>query len=165
MSVDEGVDLPSLTQAKLRSERIRILCMIGLFGVFVLLGLFRIVVPWNQKPSMGWIVFGMSTAFLAVEALMLRAVTGSLEQCRTLDRRLGALHGVLECLYPIGVIWVLMLLNPEERYTLLVSPGYAFLLILVAVSVLRVDWWATAVTGLFAAGGYAGLVAWALVVG
>jgi serine phosphatase RsbU (regulator of sigma subunit) len=44
----------------------------------------------------------------------------------------------------------------------LVSPAYAFLLILVAVSVLRVDWRATAFTGLIAAVGYAGLVVWAL---
>lgn len=51
MTSETGLDLPSLTHAKLLSERIRILCMMGLFAAFVLLGLFRVVVPWNDKPS------------------------------------------------------------------------------------------------------------------
>jgi serine phosphatase RsbU (regulator of sigma subunit) len=165
MSTEMDVDLPSLSEAKLRSERIRILCMMGLFAAFVLLGLFRIVVPWNDKPSIGWLVFGMSILYLASEAAMFRAVTGSLGQGRTLDRRLGIVLGVFECLYPILVGFALIVLSPDERFTLLVSPAYAFLLILIAISVLRVDWWATAFTGLFAALGYGGLVVWALASG
>jgi len=165
ISADPEVDLPSLTQAKLRSEQIRILCMMGLFAVFVLLGLFRIIVPWKEATSMGWIVFGLSIALVVVEAWMFRAVATSLETGRTLDRRVGAALAVLECSYPIVAVFVLMLFNPAERFTLLVSPAYAFLLILVAVSVLRVDWWATALTGVFAAVGYAALVAWALLAG
>src|SRR3972149_1085724 len=102
MSADDAVDLSSLTQAKQRSERIRILCMIGLFAVFVLLSVFRIVVPWNEKPSMGWIVLAMSAAYLAGEALMFRAVTWSLGNGQTPDRRLGALHGMAERLFAVG---------------------------------------------------------------
>ena len=165
MSVDVDIDLPSLTQAKLRSERIRILCMIGLFAAFSLLGLFRIVVPLNGTPSVGWIVFGISLAYLAFEALMFRAVARRLEMQRTLSRWLSAVHGASECLYPIVTLFSLMLLVPEDRYTLLVSPGYGFLLVLIAVSVLRADWQATALTGAVATLGYAGLVMFGLLGG
>jgi serine phosphatase RsbU (regulator of sigma subunit) len=165
MSVNEELELPSLAQAKLRSERIRILCMMGLFAAFVLLGLFRIVVPWNDKPSIGWVLFVMSLVYLVCEAAMFLAVTASLKQSRTFDRRLETLIGVFECLYPIVAGFALIAITPDDRYTLLVSPVYAFLLILVAVSVLRVDWRATAFTGLVAAVGYAALVAWALLAG
>ena len=105
MSVDVDIDLPSLAQAKLRSERIRILCMMGLFAAFLLLGLFRIVVPLNGTPSVGWIVFGISFAYLAFEALMFRAVARRLETQRPLSRWLSAMHGASECLYPIVTLY------------------------------------------------------------
>jgi hypothetical protein len=107
MNSETDVDLPLLTQAKLRSERIRLLCMMGLFAVFLLIGLFRIIVPWSAAPSMGWIVFGISCVFLALEAVVLRTVNRCLEKGCALDRRLGAVHGAFECLFPIVAMFVL----------------------------------------------------------
>jgi serine phosphatase RsbU (regulator of sigma subunit) len=55
-----------------------------------------------------------------------------------------------------------MIQHPQDRDTLLVSPGYPFLHILIAVSVLHIDWRVTALTGLISGFGYAGLAAFAL---
>ncbi len=162
MSDDLDIDLPSLTRAKLRSERIRILCMVGLFAAFSLLGLFRVFVPLNGARTVGYVVFGTSSLYLALELLMFLAVAHQLKTQGPLNRWLSLAHGASECLYPIITIYFLMLLVPQERYTLLVSPGYGFLLVLIAISVLRADWQATALTGAVATLGYGGLVAFGL---
>ena len=47
-----------------------------------------------------------------------------------------------------------MLLFPAQRYTLLLSPGYAFMMLLIGVSVLRMDSLATLLTGLVCFLGY-----------
>jgi serine phosphatase RsbU (regulator of sigma subunit) len=56
-----------------------------------------------------------------------------------------------------------MLLMPAFRYSLLVSVGYAFMMLLIGVSVLRVDRLATLLTGSVCFLGYSGLVAWTLI--
>ncbi len=56
-----------------------------------------------------------------------------------------------------------MVLMPDFRYSLLVSAGYAFMMLLIGVSVLRVDRLATLLTGSVCFAGNAGLVAWTLI--
>lgn len=156
------IDLPGFVTGRLRSERIRILCMAAVFAAFVLLGNFRIVFPYASDSAIGWIVLGVSAAYLVFELLMFRVIGHNLRQETAINPALGWLHALTECLYPIAVLFLLVIQHPNDRYTLLVSPGYPFLHILIAVSVLRVDWRATALTGLISIFGYAGLVGFVL---
>ena len=162
-SIEVDVDLPSLNRAKLRSERVRILCMMGVFTLFASLGVFRIGIPIEGQQALGWVIFGISATFVLLEAVMYRVVSWVIQREASWDRRWGVLHAVAECLFPIVTIYALGRMNPSLRYTLLVSPAYAFLMILIAVSVLRVDVRATLLTGAFAMLGYGCLVAFALI--
>lgn len=159
---DAHANLAGLAVARLHSERLRVLCMMALFGVIAAIGLSRIFFVVDDKPALGWIVLGVSLVFLAGEAYALSVVRRAMQSQQPLDRRFDAAHAIAECIYPIAVLFVLMAVNPEGRYTLLVSPGYAFLMILIAISVLRVDANVTVGTGALATVGYAALVATAL---
>jgi serine phosphatase RsbU (regulator of sigma subunit) len=69
---------------------------------------------------------------------------------------------ILECFFPLGLMYALTLLVPELGYMLLLSPGYVFMTVLIGLSVLRVDRMATLLTGLVCIVGYTALVVWAL---
>ena len=154
------VDLPSFELAKLRAERVRIICMMVLFAAFSLLGLFRLIVPVEKGPrSTAIAAIAFSVLYLVFEAAMLRAVNRAVACGRIPPRWLGVLHAMLECLYPVAMILALMFLYPSMRFTLLVSPGYAFMLLLIGIAALRVDTLATALIGLFTTAGYGTLVA------
>jgi serine phosphatase RsbU (regulator of sigma subunit) len=154
--------LAGYEQAKLRSERIRILAMMGLYGAFALIGIFRILVPVSGLPVIGWAVAILSAAYFAGEALMLHLANRALRQGRPWNGKVGIAQAFFECGYPIGLMYLLMHLSPADRFAILVSPAYPFLLVLIAVSVLCVDWRVTALTGLGATIGYAALVTAAL---
>jgi hypothetical protein len=148
-------DLAGLAVARWHSERLRVMCMLALFGAIAAIGLSRILFVVDGKPALGWIVLGVSLVFFAGEAYVLSFVRRAMDAQQPLDRRFAAVHAIAECVYPIAVLFVLMAVNPNGRYTLLVSPGYAFLMILIAISVLRVDAGVTAWTGALATVGYA----------
>ncbi|MHB1032851.1 MAG: PP2C family protein-serine/threonine phosphatase [Pirellulaceae bacterium] len=155
-------ELAEFRQAILRSEKVRTLCMIVVVCTFALLGLFRIVAPMEGRPAIGACILAYSLAFLVFEILMLRQLDRAIKDGQQLARWLFRPQLVFECLFPLGFMYALMLLFPEHRYTVLLSPGYAFMMLLISVSVLRVDRVATLVTGLVCFLGYTGLVAWAL---
>lgn len=158
----EASEPAGLTLAKLRSERVRIVCMVLAFSVFASIGLLRVVSPVEEGTIVGWVLLVASLVFIGLEAAMFRTVTQALGGGRAVNQEFVNWLGVAECLFPIFTTSTLMTVLPETRFTALVSPAYAFLLVLVAVSVLRVDVQATVVTGLIAVIGYGWLVVAAL---
>ena len=93
---------------------------------------------------------------------MLKQVGRAIETDWQIPPWLARTQLVLECLFPLGIMYALMLLVPELGYTILVSPGYALIMVLIADSVLRVDRTATLLTGTVCFLGYIGLVLWVL---
>jgi len=156
------IELAEFRKAILRSERVRTLCMVVVMCVFTALGVFRIVVPVDGRVSIGVCILADSFAYLVLEVFMLRQVGWAIKTGRPLRVAFASTQLILECLFPLGIMYALMLLFPEHRYTLLVSPGYAFMMVLIGVSVLRADRLASALTGLVCFLGYTGLVAWTL---
>jgi serine phosphatase RsbU (regulator of sigma subunit) len=154
--------LPEYRLAKQRTEGIRILVMGGLFAALVLLGIFRVVVPLDAAPAIGWVVLVISALSVAGELTMLRIVRRAVRNRSVIPVGIATAHALLECAAPLTLMYLLLYLSPDRRYTLLVSPGYAFLMILVAVSVLKANWKVTAMTGFVAVLGYAGLIGLAL---
>jgi len=153
-----GAELAGLTLAKLRSERVRILCMTLAFAGFAMIGALRVVHPYEQRPGIGWVLLITSLVFIALEGAMFREVLRAIAEGRPANRRFAEQLGIAECLFPILTMSTSMTMVPDSRFTVLVSPGYAFLLVLLAVSVLRVDVQATVVTGAIAVIGYGWLV-------
>jgi len=156
------VELAEFRTAILRSEKVRTLCMIVVLGMFALLGTFRILVPLDGRVIIGVCILADSLAYLVFEIFMLQRVERAIRAGSQIPRWLARTQLVLECLFPLGIMYALILLFPDHKYTLLVSPGYAFMMLLIGVSVLRVDRIATLLTGLVCFLGYTGLVARAL---
>jgi serine phosphatase RsbU (regulator of sigma subunit) len=162
MASASEVELAEFRQAVLRSEKVRTLCMIVVLGMFALLGAFRILVPLEGARGVGLVLLGVSLVYLVMEGGMLELVVRAIRDGRPLPRWLDRLQLVLECLFPLGIMWGLMLSLPEHRHLILVAPGYAFLMLLIGVSVLRVDRIATLLTGIVCFSGYMGLVLWVI---
>lgn len=114
------LDLAEFRKAVLRSERVRTLCMIVVFGMFVLLGMFRVLVPVEGRVFIGAAIFGYSLVYFVLEIVMLRRVVRAIRADRPLSRALVRAQLILESLFPLGIMHALMLLVPEFRYTLLV---------------------------------------------
>ncbi len=163
MTSTAQLNLAEFHDAVLRSERIRTLCMTVVFAMFVLLGVFRIVVPVEGNALLGTVVFGYSLAYFVLDILILRELGKAIQVDRPLPRVLTTMQLIVECLFPLGLMYVLMHLSPDIRYSLLVSVGHAFMMLLIGVSVLRVDWLSTLLTGTICFLGYTGLVVWTLV--
>ncbi len=123
--------------------------MIILFGAFVLLGIFRILVPVDGKYALGLTVLVSTLPCLMFEIIMLQKILRVIKTSRMLSHTLARMQLIIECAFPLGLMYALMLIVPELRYTVLLSPGYALMMVLISVSILRVDRLATLMTGLF----------------
>jgi len=53
------LDLAGFRLAVLRSERIRTFCMVVVLGIFVSLGMFRILVPLEGRVLLGTFIFDL----------------------------------------------------------------------------------------------------------
>jgi len=155
-------DLAEFRKSILQSEKVRTICMIILIGMFALLGLFRVVVPVDGSLTIGVCILLDSLAYLVFEIIMLKQVIRAIETDRQIPRWLSRTQLIVECLFPLGMMYAMAILVPELGYAILVSPGYALIMVLIAVSVLRVDRTATLLTGTVCFLGYTGLVAWVL---
>jgi len=162
MTSTSDLDLAEFSKAILRSEKVRTLTMMIVIGMFVVLGLFRTLVPLEGGRSIGVFILADSAVYLLFEIFMLRQVVRAVEAGRPVPHLLARAQLVLECLFPLGLLYALMLLAPEFKYTLLVSPGHALMMVLIGVSVLRVDRTATLLTGAVCFVGYTALAAWVL---
>jgi hypothetical protein len=164
-------ETPAFIEARTRSECSRILCMIVAQLVFIGLGVFRIFYPADGASSTtGWIVVTTSVSICLFEAWMYGVNRIALVRGRQPSRTLVWAHLGIESLYSVVTIALIFVsfvgLEPEERgyspYTMLVSPGYAYILIVVALSPMRLESKLTLWTGAVGTIGYAGLVLYVL---
>jgi serine phosphatase RsbU (regulator of sigma subunit) len=139
--------LHSFSAAKLQGERVRICCMILFVAFFTLIGIYRIIKPVEGGENVGWMVLGISVSFLLYELLMLSAVTRGMRDGQDLSTNRWRIHSIVECLYPIVAIIAIRFTSDRSPFTLLVSPAYPFIIILIAVAVLHLDRGLTILTG------------------
>lgn len=144
----------SFVSAKLQSERVRSLCTLLFFALFMLLGVFRIVNPVGGEPSVGWVVLGISFAYVIYEWLVVRLIRNGIEQRKDLSQLQWRLHSVAECLYPIVCIVAVRFSSEINPFTLLVSPAYPFIIVLIAVAILHLNRNLTILTGIAGTLGY-----------
>ena len=100
MDSDSDLQLAEFQQAVLRSERTRTLCMLVVLAIFVLLGVFRILIPLKDRVSIGAIILGYSLCYVALEISMLRRVTAAIRNEATFSGALTRMQLILECLFP-----------------------------------------------------------------
>ncbi len=152
------LDLAGYREAQLKSEQARIIGMLLVFLFFIAIGAFRIAVPLVGSVRIGLIIVILTAAYLLLELWMLFKVRGVLASGLDLPVFARITHGVIECLYPVLGMALLIGFSSVDPYVLLVSPLYAFILVLLALSILRLDLREVLATGIVATAGHGCLV-------
>jgi serine phosphatase RsbU (regulator of sigma subunit) len=149
---------PEFRRAALRSERIRIICMLAAQSLFLFLGLTRTLVPYTGGENVGPIITMLVAPFIIYEAAVLRWLTRLNVNREDMPRLLPAVSAMVECLFPIIAMLTLYVAADSDAYTLLVSPGYAMIMVIIALSPLQLDPTRSIAIGTTGTLGYLGLV-------
>ena len=160
--VADVVAAPEFAVAVLNSERVRVIGMIGLFVLACAVGVLRVIVPLAGDRTVGVVVLTIGVIALGFEGLVLRSIISGLRDGRSMGRRLQRSISIIDPLIPIVLLFALICVAPASRFLFISGAGYPLLLIIVVLSVLRLDPVGTAVCGAVASVGYLCLMATAL---
>lgn len=153
----------SLNEARLRSERIRILVLLILFAVLSILAVIRLIVPnpWQgDAPQLALIVL---LIMVALEAGMLRQVRCAIARGRTVPRVLWFAMAVIESALPAAILLIIIDFSALSPYLMLLSP-FTFVFFLVTIlSTLHLDPQLSRASGVIGGLSYAGLLIHVLV--
>lgn len=136
--------------------------MLAAFGLIVLVGVFRTIVPLAGSESAGLLIIMTTIPFMVYEALMLRLAAKRMAVARPLSPSLRRLSSVLECVFPVCLMATLIIMTAVNPYTILVSPGYAIIMIVIALAPLQLDPSQSVTTGVTGTLGYLALVIFVL---
>lgn len=146
----------SIQDAVIRSETLRTRCVLIVLGFISLIGINRIINPVFDSTTIGVLVLFSTFLMILFELFMLKVLAtckNSEAECR--HSKLRNTQLILECLYPIIVMFVLNIFTSIDPYLLLVSPAYALIMIMLIASVLRLDVESTIACGVLSTIGYA----------
>jgi serine phosphatase RsbU (regulator of sigma subunit) len=146
----------SINDAVLQSETLRTRCVLIVLGFISFIGLFRIFSPIADSIKPGVVIFFITFSMIFFELYMLRDLVYSKKKETKFNwNGLRKLQLVLECLFPIIMMFSLYSFADVDPYLLIVSPGYALIMIILAASVLRLDVTSTFLCGLLSTITYA----------
>jgi hypothetical protein len=157
------LDLASFKRVHMRSEQVRTLCMLFVFSVFAGYGALRTALPLEHDPLIGRVVLVASFPYLILEIIMLRLVGVAVRSQQILHPKMFRFQTIAECLFPVVGTFAAILFAAYDPFTALVSPGYAFIFILITLSILRLDPFVSILTGIAGTTGYGSLVIYVLV--
>ncbi len=158
MTASPELQFDSYKAAALRSEHARLTWMLVAFSSFVILGFFRCFVPVAGAERAGPLIIGLTIPYLIFEFLSRRMVGQRMADGRRMPVLVQRITSVIECSFPLAGIVLLILLTEFNPYTLLVSPAYAMILIIMALSPLQLDPGRSLVTGITGTMGYLAIV-------
>ncbi len=150
------------TKAALRSERARLTWMLVAFGLVFVMGVFRVFVPVEGAERAGIAIIGLAVPFIVYEFFVRRMVTRRIADGRSMPVTLARLTLVIECCLPLAAIPMLVAVTGINPYTMLVSPAYAIILVILALSPLLLDPWRSITTGAVGSFGYLAIVIFVL---
>jgi Serine phosphatase RsbU, regulator of sigma subunit len=157
-------EFSAFQQALLRSERLRILIVLGTIAVALLLRTLRTVVVGGSENVSSWLItFGLLGLFSIYEFAMLRAVNRSIRKGQDLGNSVWVSNIVVEtCLPALGLV---LISSPsiDLAYRPLANPAILFFFFFIILSVLRLNPTLCRLSGLAAASSYlvaAGYLGW-----
>ena len=138
--------------------------MMFVFLIVCGIGVVRMFVPIaGGPPRIGLWVLVTGAVVVGFEWWVYQAISANLRGGQDTGRRRHQVGAVIEPLIPIAPLFVMSLLEVIDGFTLLVSPAYAMLFVIIGLSVLRLNPSITALCGGVATFGYAALVAIVLI--
>ena len=157
---DNDLDFAAYREAQLGSEQARIIGLLLVFSFFFAIGIFRIVVPLMGSVRPGVAIVGLTLVYLVLEVRMFARVKHARSSGIDIGLFEHIAHGIVECLYPVIGMALLIGFAGVDPFILLLSPGYAFIILLLALSILRLDLREVLATGIVSTLGYGCLVAY-----
>ena len=129
---------------------------------FFLVGIGRTAFPFPGTADLGPLVIGISLVYIAMELLMLRQLRKAIANNASTRGAAWRTHAIAECLFPVLGMWLIIATTTINPFSLLASAGYAFIIVIIALSVLRLDPKGVALTGGAGTIGYALLVVYSI---
>jgi len=149
------VESSAFRQARLKSERLRILVVVGSLGVVLVLQTLRTVIVPNREDLHFWFFSGLVVVlFVGYELLMLSVVKRATQAGRDLPTVAWVGSIILETSLP--ALGVAFMTSPatEAAYRPLVSPAAFGFFLFIILSTLRLNPWACRLSGFVAATTY-----------
>jgi len=135
---------------RLKSEHLRAKGMLIVLAVVSLIGFYTFFFAPESKIGLGRSILYTVFIFACFEAIFLLVVRNAIKKKKRIMNFLRYFQSVVEGLLPV-VAMVIIMDVADNPYTILISPVYAFILIIVSASALRLTPSLTLITGLLSA--------------
>lgn len=149
------VESPGFQQALLKSERLRILIVLGAIGAVFLVRTIRTIVVENRENFQLWMLTSLLLAlFVLYEFLMLRAVNRAIQLSSDLTYATWISNIILETCLPALALGLLSSTSIEPAYRPLANPAALSFFLFIILSTLRLNPAACRLSGFVAAVSY-----------
>ncbi len=136
----DQIKSPAFQNAELRSERLRILAVLGFVAIFIVVTVVRVFVIRTAPGSTPWVwSFLLAAIVISYELWMLRRVDLTLKAKGSLPDRFWILSTIVETAIPAFAMAFLTSTQLEVAYRPLVSPAVLVFFIFIILSTLRLD--------------------------
>src|SRR5207247_383004 len=136
----DQIKSPAFQNAELRSERLRILAVLGFVAIFIVVTVVRVFVIRTAPGSTPWVwSFLLAAIVISYELWMLRRVDLTLKAKGSLPDRFWILSTIVETAIPAFAMAFLTSTHLEVAYRPLVSPAVLVFFIFIILSTLRLD--------------------------
>jgi serine phosphatase RsbU (regulator of sigma subunit) len=151
----QTIESTAFTDAQLRSERLRILGILGFLLLLVVVAVVRVFLLRTIAPTSIWFAqFILVAGIAAFEFWMLRQVETARKQGRGLPSWLWTLSTIVEAAVPAFFLTFMTSSSIEPAYRPLASPAVLVFFIFIILSTLRLTSWISYLTGIVAATSY-----------
>jgi serine phosphatase RsbU (regulator of sigma subunit) len=144
----QAIESAAFHDAELRSERLRILALLGFAAILVIVTVIRVFVIRTASDGTSWIWrILLPSLFIAYEVWMLRKVHLALESHGSLPVRFWIISTILETSIPALAIAFLNSQQIDAVYRPIASPALLAFFIFIILSTLRLDPWISFLSG------------------
>lgn len=132
---------------RLKSERLRAIAMLMVLAVMSLIGFYNLFFPADSTTGVGKMILYVVFVFACFELLYLLVVRNAIKKKRRIMPFLRNIESIIEGIMPVAAM-VFLVDFSDKPFTVLISPGYALILIMISASALHLTPRLTLLTGL-----------------
>ena len=132
---------------RLKSERLRAIGMLMVLAVVALIGFYNVIFAPESKIGIGRSILYTIFVFAAFETTFLLIVRNAINKKRRVKEFLRYFESVIEGVLPVAAMAIIMDVG-DNPFTILLSPAYSLILIIISASALRLTPSLTLITGI-----------------
>ena len=132
---------------RLKSERLRAIGMLMVLAVVALIGFYNVIFAPESKMGIGRSILYTIFVFAAFETTFFLIVRNAIKKKRHVKEFLRYFESVVEGVLPVAAMAIIMDVG-DNPFTILLSPAYSLILIIISASALRLTPGLTLITGI-----------------